>query len=134
MPYTLPTCDFNYSIGEDQFHTFCLPSLTEQARRAGRCLFHLDGPGASKHADALAQTPEITAVQYTPGAGTPSAIAKLDMLQRLQAAGKPLVVVCPFEELATLVDALDPRGVMFLQIDLHNERDAQEAMRIVGAV
>ena len=71
VPYTLPTCDFNYMISPAQFAEFCLPSLREQARRAGRCVFHLDGPGASRHAPALAAEPAITAIQYTPGAGTP---------------------------------------------------------------
>jgi hypothetical protein len=61
--------DFNYMIGPDDFVETCLPSLREQARRAGRCVLHVDGPGAANHAAAIAGAPEITAVQYTPGAG-----------------------------------------------------------------
>lgn len=131
-PYTLPTCDFNFSIGPGQFAEFCLPSLREQARRAGRCVFHLDGPSAAKHAEALAHTPEITAVQYTPGVGTPSALEKLDMFKMLQAAGKPLVVVPVVDELPKLVEALDPRGVMFL-IHGVDAATADWAMNVVGA-
>ncbi|MFZ4694765.1 MAG: hypothetical protein ACOYMV_06530 [Verrucomicrobiia bacterium] len=110
-PYTLPTCDFNSMISPSQFARFCLPSLREQARRAGRCVFHLDGPGASRHAAALAAEPAITAVQYTPGAGTPSALAKLEMFKMLQAAKKPIVVSAPAEEIPELLRKLDHRGL-----------------------
>jgi hypothetical protein len=111
VPYTLPTCDFNFMISPAQFAEFCLPSLREQARRAGRCVLHVDGPGASRHAPALAKEPLITALQYTPGAGTPSALAKLEMLKMLQAAGKPIFVSCPVEEVPELLRKLDPRGL-----------------------
>lgn len=114
VPYTLPTCDFNYMIGEEMFREQVLPSLAEQARRAGRCLFHIDGPGAAKHAEALAGEPALTALQYTPGAGTPSALERLPMLKRLQAAGKPLVVCCPAAEAGALAAALDPRGLALI--------------------
>lgn len=113
VPYTLPTCDFNSMISPAQFGEFCLPSLQEQARRAGRCVFHLDGPGASRHAAALAAEPLITAVQYTPGAGTPSALAKLEMFKMLQAAGKPIIVAAPAEEVPELLRKLDHRGLCF---------------------
>lgn len=132
-PYTLPTCDFSFSIGSEQFKEFCLPSLTEQARRAGRCLFHLDGEGASKHAEALAATPEISAVQYTPNANAPSALAKLEMFKMLQEAGKPIMVIAPLEELPALVDELDPRGVAFYCPALHDRAAAEWAMETVGA-
>jgi len=36
-PVTVPTCDFNALIGVRDFADVCMPSLEEQARRAGRC-------------------------------------------------------------------------------------------------
>ena len=110
-PHTVPTCDFNALIGPEDFADVCLPSLRQQARLAGRCVLHLDGPAAARHAEALAAEPDIQAIQYTPGAGTPSALAKLDMLRMLQRAGKPILIICPAGEVDALADALDPRGV-----------------------
>jgi hypothetical protein len=112
VPYIVPTCDFNALIGEKAFEQHCLPSLAEQARRCGRCCFHLDGPAASRHARALAETPEITAIQYTPGAGTPSAVAMLPMLKMVQSYRKPLMVIVPANEVDVLAKALDPRGLV----------------------
>ncbi len=110
-PYTVPTCDFNALIGPRDFQEVCMPSLKAQARRAGRCCFHLDGPDAARHAEILARDEDITAIQYTPGAGTPSALAKLPLFQMLQEAQVPLFIECPAVEVKELATALDPRGV-----------------------
>lgn len=110
-PFTVPTCDFNALIGPDDFRDVCMPSLGDQARRAGLCVFHLDGPQAARHADALSDDPAITAVQYTPGAGTPSALAMLPLFRKLQERRKPLFIETPTEEARELMQALDPRGL-----------------------
>lgn len=129
--YTLPTCDFNALIGESDFIEVCLPSLAEQARRAGRCIFHLDGPDASRHAPALAAEKSITAVQYTPGAGTESALAKIDMFKMLQKAGKPVLVVTPFEEVKELIDRLDPAGLVVWVNDCSSNEQADTLMDLI---
>jgi len=109
--YTVPTCDFNALIGPDDFRELCLPSYRRQADLAGRVCIHLDGPDAARHAPALAETPEFTAIQYTPGAGTPSALAKLDMFRLLQEAGKPLLIITPPEEAEAVTRELKPAGL-----------------------
>lgn len=131
-PYTIPTCDFNALIGPRDFGEVCLPSLALQARRAGRCVFHLDGPDAARHVDALIAEPSITALQYTPGAGTPSAAAKLPMLRRILSARKPLVLFCPQEEVERLAGELDPRGLALIPEGVADPREADELARRVG--
>ena len=130
-PYTIPTCDFNFMIGPDVFRDLVMPSLAEQSRRAGRCLFHLDGPGAARHAETLAEEPAITAVQFTPGAGTPSALARLDMFRMLQDSRKPLALVCPAEEVAELAEKLDPRGLALMPEGIRSPEHLQELQRQV---
>ena len=127
-PYTVPTCDFNALIGERDFREVCLPSLEEQARRAGRCVFHLDGPDAVRHSTALAQARHITAVQFTPGAGTPSALAHLDRFRELQAHGKPLFLVCPLAEARELAQQLDPGGLALWIEDPHGGREMDDLL------
>ena len=135
-PFTIPTCDFTALIGSDDFKECCLPSLHRQAEIAGRLLFHLDGPQAARHAPTLAAQPWITAVQYTPGAGTPSALAKLDLFRSLQAAGKPVLVITPKEEVAQLARSLDPRATAILVEDKLTPAEADalaDAVARVGA-
>ncbi|RPI60117.1 MAG: hypothetical protein EHM48_07775 [Planctomycetaceae bacterium] len=120
-------------ISKEQFQTFCLPSLARQARIAGRCVVHVDGPGASKHAEALAANPDISALQYTCGAGTPSALAKLDMFKLIQSYRKPIVVNCPLEEVPQLVEKLDHRGLAIRPEWVPDMNAAAELLKVVGA-
>jgi len=128
-PFTVPTCDFNALIGVEDFQAVCMPSLKEQARRAGLCVFHLDGPDAARHAETLAEDPDITAVQYTPGAGTPSALAKLPMFRMFQKHEVPLFIDCPLDEVKQLVQELDPRGCAIRVSGLESKKQAEELIQ-----
>jgi len=125
-PFTVPTCDFNALIGAEDFKAVCMPSIKDQARRAGLCVFHLDGPAAARHAETLAEDPDITAVQFSPGAGTPSALAKLPMFRMFQQHEVPLFVDCPLDEVKQLAQELDPRGcaIRVAGLESHKQADA----------
>jgi hypothetical protein len=125
-PYTLPTCDFNALIGPQDFDQVCMPSLKEQAERAGLCVFHLDGPEAARHAETLAKDKDITAVQFTPGAGAPSALAKLEMFKMIQRHETSLFIECPAAEVRELARALSPRGVAYRVLDLKSPSEADD--------
>lgn len=128
-PVTVPTCDFNALIGPDDFRDVCLPSLAEQARRAGLCVLHLDGPDAARHAETLAADPDITAIQYTPGAGTPSALAKLPMFRMFQKHQVPLFIECPLAEARQLLQELDPRGCAIRISGLESPGQAEDLIQ-----
>jgi hypothetical protein len=130
VPYALPTCDFSFMISPEDYRDVCLPSLHEQAARAGRAVYHLDG--APRHAEALIEDPAITAIQYTPGDGTPSALALLDMFKRIQAAGKPVIATCPAEEVPELCRKLDRRGLVLRPSPLRSREQAQALMQTVS--
>jgi len=112
-PYHVLECDFNYMIGPRSFQKLFLPDIARQARAVGRSIFHLDGPGAAKHYQALLDTPEISAIQYVTGAGN-SVLPHLPMLQHIQQRGRPLQVTVPAEEAVELSRRLDPRGLCLL--------------------
>ena len=132
-PYAVATCDFNALIGCEDFNEVCLPSLHDQALRSGRCIFHLDGYAAARHADALAADPAIHAIQFVPGAGTPSALPKIDMLRRIQAAGKPVIVTCLAEEVEALCDQLDPHGLALMPSDVESAAEAESLVAVAVA-
>jgi hypothetical protein len=112
-PYLIPACDFNYLIGPREFDRIFLPDIARQCATAGRAVFHLDGPGATNHIDALLEVPELRAIQYVTGAGTPDALPWIPMYRKIQSKGRSLVISCLNEEVPTLLDELDPRGVCF---------------------
>ena len=114
QPYTLQACDFNALISLQHFQEFFLPDIARQAATAGRAIFHLDGPRAAAHIDALLEVDQLQAIQFTPGAGTPSALAWVDMFRKIQAAGKSVLAICPADEVLELCDALDPSALAVL--------------------
>jgi hypothetical protein len=113
-PYMIPACDFNFLIGPAQFQRIFLPDIARQAATVGRAVFHLDGPGAARHVDALLEVPEIAAIQFTPGAGAPSALKWVEMFRKIQARGRSVLVICPPAEVLALCDALRPEGLAIL--------------------
>lgn len=110
-PYMIPACDFNALIGPRKFETLFLPDIARQAETAGRAVFHLDGPDAARHIDALLEVPAIRAIQFTPGAGTPSALAWVEMFRKIQRRGRSVFVICPVDEVLELCEALPPEGL-----------------------
>ena len=111
QPYSLQACDFNALISPQHFQEFFMPDIARQAATAGRAFFHLDGPHAATHINALLEVDELQAIQFTPGAGTPSALAWVEMFRKIQAAGKSVLAVCPADEALELCDALDPAAL-----------------------
>ena len=87
--------------------------------------FHLDGPDAARNAESLAEDPDITAVQYTPGAGTPSALAAIRMFRMFQQHKVPLFIDCPLDEVKELAQELDPRGVAIRTSGLGTPENAE---------
>lgn len=60
-------CDASAMISADAFREFVLDSLKEQTEHLDYVMYHLDGPGAIKHLDALMEIDGINALQWTPG-------------------------------------------------------------------
>lgn len=128
-PYTVVNCDFSALIGPREFARVFLPEIDRVARSAGRAVFHLDGPDAVRHADALAELDSLDAIQFTPGAGTPSALAHAPMLRRLQQKGKSVVPCVPAGEVASIVDALLPERLAMIV-----EGPGEQVGEVVGQV
>jgi hypothetical protein len=66
-------CDFSAMMSPKQFREFVQPSLAWQCSQLDYSLYHLDGPDAIKHLDAVLEIDDLDALQYTPTAGAPDA-------------------------------------------------------------
>jgi len=64
-------CDFSAMISPAMFREFMVPILTEMTERISYSHYHLDGPQAVAHVDALLSVPGLDMIQWTPGAGQP---------------------------------------------------------------
>lgn len=64
----LPQCDFSGLIGPAMFAEFALPYLTREMARQDGNEYHLDGPDAIRHLDALCSIRALGVVQWVAGA------------------------------------------------------------------
>jgi 5-methyltetrahydrofolate--homocysteine methyltransferase len=85
-------CDFSALMSPQNFRDFIQEPLRLQASRLDNVLYHLDGPDAIKHVDALMEIEEIDALQWTSGDhGPDGALPEWDVIyDKVRQAGKSL--------------------------------------------
>jgi len=110
----IPSCDFTSMISPRGFQEFYLPSLRAEVKNTTHNIFHLDGKGMLRHLDMILELPEIAAIQWVQGAGNSKPIMLwLDVIKKIQAAGKGVVVALEVEELEPFIAAMEPDGLYF---------------------
>ena len=91
-PAGLPQCDFSCMINDDMFRRFGLPAIAHEARAFAQAEYHLDGPGAIRHLESICAIPEISIIQWQPGAGAGEQKDWWDLHLRIDALGKGQVI------------------------------------------
>jgi len=120
------SCDFICMVLERMVREAILPSLVAEMQYLDCSVFHLDGPDALRHLDALLEVPELNAVQWIYGAGNGPAARWIGLYQRIQAGGKGIQLVC--EDIAdarVVAEHLQPEGVWFCPGGQYDRADAE---------
>ena len=125
--------DISTMISQDDYRRFVQPFIREQCQKIDYTLYHLDGVGAMHPLPALLEIEELNAIQWTPGVGEPQGGSPkwYDLYKKILAGGKS-VMACwvTLDELKPLLDHIGADGV-HLEMDFHNEKEVEQAMRIV---
>ena len=79
----VPQCDFSCMISPDMFQEFGAPCLQYEASVLDHAEYHLDGPGALKHLEAVCSIPGISVIQWQPGAGEAAQRDWFDLYKRI---------------------------------------------------
>ena len=87
-------CDFSAMMSPEDFRKYIQPSLRSLSENVDHVLYHLDGPAAIKHMDALMEIEGIDALQWTSGdAGPDGTLPDWDVIyDKAIAAGKSIWV------------------------------------------
>jgi len=123
-------CDMAAMISPAMFERFAVNDLERCAAWMGRVVYHLDGQEQIRVLDQILGVKGINLVQWTPVAGQPPTSAFIPELQRIQAAGKGLVLFPKAAELPTLLENLAPKGLHFCPVDVQTEDEARAIMRL----
>jgi hypothetical protein len=109
--YYILSNDFAALISPKMYREFFLPGIAEECHFLDRSIYHLDGPGALRHLDTILEIPELDAVQWVPGAGREGFSKWIQVYQKIQAAGKGIIVYCEVSDLDLVMQTLSPRGL-----------------------
>lgn len=120
----IPSCDFGALISPDLFEKYALPAIRKEVARMTNNIFHLDGAGVARHLGPILEIREIQAIQWVQGVGDDQPIMQwVDLLKRIRAAGKSVVVDLQLAELEGFIDAMAPEGIYLC---IPSENDQQE--------
>jgi hypothetical protein len=64
----VPQCDFSCMISPEMFREFALPSIAHEAALLDAATYHLDGPDAIRHLEAICEVEGVGIIQWQPGA------------------------------------------------------------------
>lgn len=124
-------CDFSVMISPDNYHEFVVSELERSREWTDVSVYHLDGQEQIRHLDHILSVDQIKMIQWTPVAGQPPTSAFIPVLQRIQKAGKGLVLIPRAREVETLMDQLSSRGLRMIVNDVHSEEDAKALIDMV---
>lgn len=121
-------CDFACMVGPRDFRRFILPWLEKEAEFVDHSAYHYDGPDALVHLDDILSIDRIHVIQWQPGAGNPLLIEWIDLLQRIQSAGKALDIWGTPDEIKYFHRHLKPNLVMY-DTWCADEKEADELIK-----
>jgi hypothetical protein len=121
--------DFSYNIGPAMFRKMFLPVIRRQTEFLDHCVYHVDGKNAFRHVNALCELPRLQALQILPGAGQPSPLYFMDVLKKVQAAGKNLHISIPAGEVKAALGQLSARGLL-ISTSVETEAEARALLHL----
>jgi len=107
-------CDFICMISPAMFAKTILGALERETEHLSRSIYHLDGPDALRHLDAVLELPRLSGVQWVYGTGNEPAGKWGDVYRKIQSAGKCMQVMCTdMNDAKAVAEQVRPEGVWF---------------------
>lgn len=123
-------CDMSVMFSADMYEEFVLDELNQQMQWLEYPVYHFDGIEQERHLDLLLSLPKLKAIQWTHVAGQPSAAHFIPLLQKIQRAGKSLVIMAPPEDVKPLVDQLSAAG-LYIHTEVNSPEEGEQLLAYV---
>ena len=122
--------DFSYMISEKMYEDIYLDQLIRQLDDLDYSIYHVDGPGCFRIVDLLCSLSNLPCLQILPGGGNPSPVHYMDILKKVQAAGKNLHISIPPEDVKIALDNLSTKG-LYIQTSCDSVEEGEELLAYV---
>jgi len=123
-------CDFSVMISPRHYEKFVLPELEECTSFYDNSTYHLDGQEQIRHLDLILSVKRLDNIQWTHVAGQPQMSNFINVFQRIQRAGKGLVLAPDLEEVPVLLKNLSHKGLIIVVSGLDNIDDANDLIKL----
>ncbi len=123
-------CDLSVMISPEMFGKFIMPELEELSSFLDYPVYHFDGQEQIRHLDMLLSIEKLRAIQWTPVTGQPRTSTFIKELQKIQKAGKNLILFPGNNEIEFLLDNLSSRGLHML-VYAWSEEEAEYLMKLI---
>ena len=122
--------DISVMISPAMYEEFALPELEDQITWPDYPVYHFDGIEQIKHLDYILSLKKLKAIQWTYVAGQPSAGNFILVLQRIQEAGKSLIIMAPKSDIPKLLDNLSA-DKLYIHCEAKDVEEGQEIMKYI---
>lgn len=124
-------CDLSVMISPKLFEEFIMYELQTQSEWLDHALYHLDGEQQVKHLDLLLSVKGIDAIQWTNIAGQKGPTHYIPIFQRIQKAGKGLIIGADPDEIPTLMENLSSKG-LYLLTYANTQSEADDIVKLIA--
>ena len=124
--------DFSVMISPAMYERFALPELEYMTGWLDNSIYHFDGKEQIRHLDMLLSLKRLNMIQWTPVAGQPLTSDFIPVLQKIQKAGKGLVLIPKKNEIEKLLTGLSSKGLMLVINDAEDEDEARAIVKRVA--
>jgi len=105
--------DFSCMLSSQAYEELVAPGIEREIGFFDQSVYHLDGPQALRHLDRILEFKDLNAVQWVYGAGQPSPKHWIDVLKKIQDAGKCIDISGPAEDLIEIMKYIKPEGMLY---------------------
>ena len=112
--YHMFQLDFICMISSKMFERFVQADMNRSFQQTEHAFFHLDGPEAVHHLDAMLAMESLQGIQWVPGARNKPSEEWMPLLKRIKGGGKLCQVYVDFNGARKIVREIGGRGFCFL--------------------
>jgi hypothetical protein len=123
-------CDFSVMISPEHYERFVLPELIDCSEFYDHSTYHLDGQEQIRHLDLILSVKRLDNIQWTPVAGQPRTSHFIDVFQKIQKAGKGLVLMPQLDEVPVLLENLSHKGLNIVTYGFKNIDEANDLIAL----
>lgn len=124
--------DFSVMISPAMYEEFALPELEYMTNWLDNTIYHFDGQEQIRHLDMILSLKKLNMIQWTPVAGQPETSEFIPVLQRIQKAGKGLVLIPKKHEIEKLLTGLSSKGLILVINDAEDDAEAKAIVKRVA--